>query len=59
VHDDDVTRGKGEQSRQSVADLVVHLRLHIAALERELAIYGSKYGFTDNARSLLSRSEDG
>jgi hypothetical protein len=49
---------EGEQG-QSLANLVAQLRMCIAALEKEFAVYGSKYGFTDNARSLLARPQDG
>ncbi len=46
------------QEGQSLSDIVEQLRLNITALERELALYGSKYGFTDTARALLVRPMD-
>jgi hypothetical protein len=49
---------EGEQG-QSLAKLVGQLRMRIAALEKELAVYGSKYGFTDTARALLARPQEG
>jgi hypothetical protein len=44
------TAKNGAGAEQTIARLLAH----IAALEQELANYGSKYGFTDRARELLS-----
>jgi hypothetical protein len=58
VRNETSRRGKGEDDH-SLPDVVVQLRRHIGALERELAVYGSKYGFTDTARALLAKPQDG
>jgi BMFP domain-containing protein YqiC len=57
VQESILDKGKREEG-QSLADIVEQLRQHVAALERELANYGSKLGFTDTARSLLARPQD-
>jgi hypothetical protein len=55
--EDFLRKGNFEEG-SSLQDVVVQLRLNIAALERELSHYGSKYGFTDTARALLTRPRD-
>jgi hypothetical protein len=41
---------------ESVGDEAIdRLRVHILALEKELAEYGRKYGLTECARELLAR----
>lgn len=55
----DETLSKSQrEGGEPLPDVVAQLRLRIAALERELAAYGSRYGFTDTARTLLSRPQD-
>lgn len=52
-------QGKSEGSEGTPTEkIVVRLKLRIVALERELARYGSKYGFTETARELLSATEE-
>jgi hypothetical protein len=55
---EDILRKGNFEEGSSLQDVVVQLRLHVAALERELAYYGSRYGFTDTARALLTRPRD-
>lgn len=57
MRDESLGKGTSEEG-QSLQDVVVRLKLHIAALERELAAYGSKYGLSDTARALLLRPQD-
>lgn len=54
---EDILRKGNFEESQSLDQVVVQLRQHVAALERELANYGSKYGFTDSARALLSQPQ--
>jgi hypothetical protein len=56
VRDETLTKGLREDG-QPLPVVVAELRRHVAALERELAAYGSKYGFSDTARALLARLE--
>lgn len=45
------------ENDRSFDHVVLQLRQHVAALERELANYGSRYGFTERARALLSQPQ--
>lgn len=47
--------GKGESPEVHAAEsLIARLQRRIIALEKEFALYGSKYGFSETARALLA-----
>lgn len=51
--------GKGKSpDLQAAESLVARLQRRIIALEKELALYGSKYGFSDTARALLASPKE-
>lgn len=52
MQSDDKGKGKGPEV-QAAENMIPRLRHRIIALEKELALYGSKYGFTETARELL------
>jgi hypothetical protein len=51
---EDILRKETCEVDQPHGHVVLQLRQHVSALEKELANYGSKYGFTESARALLS-----
>jgi hypothetical protein len=56
LSDNQGSRSQLGHRAESVSDEATdRLRVHILALEKELAEYGRKYGFTESARGLLAR----
>lgn len=43
---------------QATEKMIARLQQRIMALEKELALYGSKYGFSETARALLASPKE-